>query len=196
MFMCWAVLSFTETSWLKALAAGCPNTFEMVLVEEDKLHDKTRLRETIFKTNVCHSAVQAAHYCCVCVFALVCVACVSWIVWWEEVSCHSIHAAKVEARAADSKGGAPIQPFLSLLHVVQRYLSRKLLWMPVWCHILFPWVHAFQCLSASRAKEPVSMAIRLPSSLLASFMKSRPGVSPCCALSGERLLCGNFVCSL
>lgn len=78
-----------------------------------------------------------------CVYACVFLACVSWIVCWEEVSCHSIHAATVKARAADSEGGPPIWPFLCLLHVVQRYLSRKLLWMPAWCHILSFRIMAF-----------------------------------------------------
>ncbi len=70
MFMCWAVLSFTETSWLKALAAGCPNTLEMVVVEEDKLHIKQDSRKPylkqMFAIQQCRQSTTAA-----CVFALV-----------------------------------------------------------------------------------------------------------------------------
>lgn len=75
--------------------------------------------ETIFKTNVCHSTAQAAHYyyCCMCV------ALVSLGFVWREVSCRTINAAK--ALAADSKGGSTKAPFLFLLHVVQSYLDRK-----------------------------------------------------------------------
>lgn len=45
----------------------------MVFIEEDKLHVKPN---SIFKTNVCRSAAQAAHFCSMRAFVLVC----AWLV--------------------------------------------------------------------------------------------------------------------
>lgn len=76
MFMCWAVLSFTETSWLKALAAGCPKTLEMVLVEKDKLHVKQDSRKPYLKQMFAIQQCRQPTACAACVCLRLCV----WLV--------------------------------------------------------------------------------------------------------------------
>lgn len=107
---------------------------EMVFIEEDKLHVK---QNSIFKTNVCRSTAQA-HFCCMRAFVLVCASLVSFgLCGGRRFPVIPFMQPKSKAWAADWKGGTPIGPCLSsLLHVVQQYLSRKLLWMSAWCHVL------------------------------------------------------------
>lgn len=123
---------------------------EMVLIEEDKSHVK---QNSIFETNVCRSAAQAAHSCCMRAFVLVCASLVPFgLCGGRRFPVIPFMQPKPKARAADWKGGAPIGPCLSsLLRVVQRYLSRKLLWMSAWCHVLPPrgsWLSVPTCLQA------------------------------------------------
>lgn len=64
--MCWAVLSFTETSWLKALAAGCYRISCMIKQDSGKPYLKL-----MFAIQQCRQPITAA---CVCL--LLCV----WLV--------------------------------------------------------------------------------------------------------------------
>lgn len=130
MLMCRAVLSFTETSQLKAIAAGCPNALETVSVEEDKLHVKQESGKPYFKQKYAIQQYgQPTTAACVRLCLLDCVVGGGFPVI-------PFTQPKSKAWAADSTGDAAKQPFLSPLHVIQRYLSRKLLWMPAWRRIL------------------------------------------------------------
>lgn len=103
----------------------------------------TRCGETILRTGF---AVQQHRQStsAVCVFTCVFVCVFLGLCGGRRVSCHSIHAASANNWVTDRKRGPPISPFLSIMHVVQRYLSRKKLWMPEWCHILSPGFMAFR----------------------------------------------------
>lgn len=126
----------------KALRACFLNTLTVFLVKDDKLHTQyAKVWGNHSKDRVCRSAAQTVHFSCMCVYMCVFV-CVSWIVWWEEgfLSFHSCCHSQQLSR----KRGTPISPFLSIMHVVQLYLSRKKIWMPEWSHILSPGFMAFR----------------------------------------------------
>lgn len=154
---------------VKALAYGCSNALELVSFKGDS--GKPYLKQIFLATVACVCLLDCVEGGGFPVIPFTQPKSKAWVAYWS--------------------GGAPMETFLSTLAHCLALPKEKAAQNAFMMSHPVPGFMAY--IPASRAPKPVSMEI---SALLASLMQSRPGVSPCCALSGKRLLCGNFLCSM